>query len=188
MATIKTRMHDISQLPHQLDTKKRECKAIMETPKGRRNKFKYEPESGLFSLSNLLPQGFSFPFDFGFIPSTLAEDGDALDVIVLMDEPAHVGCLLQVRLVGVVEIVQKEDRKESKNDRIIAVAVRSVDYADVKSISELPRSLVEQVKEFLELYNKNSAKQDEVKGVAGPERAIELVEAAIRRFDGKRNT
>jgi len=181
-------MQDISHLPHEFDKKKRECKAVIETPKGRRNKFKYEPESGLFSLSNLLPQGFSFPFDFGFIPSTLAEDGDALDVIVLMDEPAHVGCLLQVRLVGVVEIVQTENGKESKNDRVIAVAARSFDYQDVHSISELQRSLVEQVKEFLELYNKNSGKRDEVKGVAGPERAIELVEAAIRRFERNQKT
>ena len=176
-------MQDISQLPHELDKKKKECKAIIETPKGRRNKFKYEPDSGLFSLSNLLPQGFSFPFDFGFIPSTLAEDGDALDVIVLMDEPAHVGCLLQVRLVGVVEIVQTEKGKQSKNDRVIAVAVRSFDFSEVRSISDLQQSLVEQVKEFLGLYNKNSDKQDEVKGVAGPERAMELVDSAVRRFE-----
>lgn len=186
--TIKTRMEEISKLPHELDSEKRQCKAIIETPQGRRNKFKYSPDSGLFSLSNLLPQGFSFPFDFGFIPSTLAEDGDALDVIVLMDEPAHVGCLLHVRLVGVVEIVQTEKGKESKNDRVIAVAVRSFDYADVKSISELKPSLVEQIIEFLGLYNKNSGKHDEVKGVAGPERAMELVEAAIRRFERKQKT
>src|SRR5438270_1036223 len=180
-------MNDISHLPHDLDKKTYECKAIIETPKGRRSKFKYEHDSGLFSLSNLLPQGFSFPFDFGFIPSTLAEDGDALDVIVLMDEPAHVGCLLQVRLVGVVEIVQTENGKESKNDRVIAVAVRSFDYADVKSISELQSSLVEQIKEFLGLYNKNSGKQDEVKGVKGPERAMELVNSAIREFARKQS-
>jgi inorganic pyrophosphatase len=178
-------MEDIGKLPHELDKKKKECKAIIETPKGRRNKFKYEPDSGLFSFSNLLPQGFSFPFDFGFIPSTVAEDGDPLDVIVLMDEPAHVGCLLQVRLVGVMEIVQKENGKQSKNDRVIAVAARSFDYAKVKSISQLQHSFVEQVKEFLELYNKNSGKQDEVKGVAGPERALELVSAAIREFESK---
>src|SRR5437763_11260988 len=104
-------MNDISQLPHELDKKKFECKAIIETPKGRRNKFKYEHDSGLFSLSNLLPEGFSFPFDFGFIPSTEAEDGDPLDVIVLMDEPAHVGCLLKVGLTGAVKGVWYEDGK-----------------------------------------------------------------------------
>lgn len=107
-------MEDISKLPHELHKEKRECKAIIETPAGRRNKFKYEPDSGLFSLSKLLPQGFSFPFDFGFIPSTQAEDGDALDVMVLMDESAHVGCLVTVRLVGVIEAVQAENGKKSK--------------------------------------------------------------------------
>ncbi|MBV9303852.1 MAG: inorganic diphosphatase [Acidobacteriaceae bacterium] len=178
-------MEDISRLPHELNKRTKECKAIIETPKGRRNKFKYEPDSGLFSLSRVLPQGFSFPFDFGFIPSTEGEDGDPLDVIVLMDEPAHVGCILQVRLIGVVEIVQTENGKRSKNDRLVAVPVDSFDYGEVKSVSKLQRSFVEQVKEFLELYNKNSDKQDEVKGIAGPERAVAILDSAIRAFESK---
>lgn len=178
-------MEDLSRLPHHLNKAKHECEAIIETPKGRRNKFKYKPESGSFSLSNLLPQGFSFPFDFGFIPSTAAEDGDPLDIIVLMDEPAHVGCQLEVRLIGVVEVEQTEKGKKSKNDRLIAVAVRSFDYKDVKSISDLNASLVEQVTEFLGLYNKNSGKQDEVKGVHGAPRAMKLLDEAIRRFKSK---
>lgn len=178
-------MDDISGLPHNLDKRRQECQAVIETPKGRRNKFKYEPDSGLFSLSNLLPQGFSFPFDFGFIPSTASEDGDPLDIIVLMDEPAHVGCLLKVRIVGVIRVEQTEKGKKSQNDRLVAVADRSFDYKDVKSISDLNKSLVEQVKEFLALYNKNSEKHDEVKGVDGPEQAIALLEQAIKRFQQK---
>jgi inorganic pyrophosphatase len=175
-------MHDISRLSHDLDKKEYECKAIIETPKGRRNKFKYEHESGLFSLSNLLPEGFSFPFDFGFIPSTIAEDGDPLDVIVLMDEPAHVGCLLTVRLIGVVEVVQTEDGKETKNDRLIAVSKRSYEYEGITSISDLRSSLTEQITEFIGLYNKNSAKQDEVTGTGGPDKALALLERASERF------
>src|SRR5579875_2215717 len=105
-------MQDISHLPHRLDKNKHECQAIIETPKGRRSKFKFEKDSGLFSLSNILPQGFSFPFDFGFIPSTEAEDGDPLDLIVLMDEAAHVGCLLNVRLIGVIKVLQTENGKQ----------------------------------------------------------------------------
>ncbi len=178
-------MEDISRLPHHLNKAKRECDAIIETPKGRRNKFKYKPESGSFSLSNLLPQGFSFPFDFGFIPSTAAEDGDPLDIIVLMDEPAHVGCLLEVRLIGVVKVEQTQDGKRSRNDRLVAVAVRSFDYKDVKSISDLNDSLVQQLTEFLALYNKNSGKQDEVQGVEGPVRAMKLLDQAIRTFASK---
>jgi inorganic pyrophosphatase len=178
-------MNDIGQLPHQLDKKKSECKAIIETPKGRRNKFKYEHDSGLFSLSNLLPEGFSFPFDFGFIPSTIAEDGDPLDVIVLMDEPAHVGCLLQVRLIGVVKVVQTEEGKKTENDRLIAVSTRSYQFEGIKSVTELRTSLTEQITEFIGLYNKNSGKDDEVTGTAGPEKALELLERAAQRFAEK---
>jgi len=176
-------MEDISQLPHKLDKAKRECQAIIETPKGRRNKFKYEPEPAMFSLSRVLPQGFSFPFDFGFIPSTAADDGDSLDVIVVMDEPAHVGCLLKIRIIGVIKLVQTEGGKKSENDRLVGVAVQSFDYRDVKSIDDLNPSFVEQITEFMGLYNKNSDKQDEVKGIAGPAKALELLEKAIGKFE-----
>ncbi len=178
-------MQDISRLSHQLDKKKRECKAIIETPKGRRNKFKYEPDSGLFSLSRLLPQGFSFPFDFGFIPSTTADDGDPLDIMVLMDEPAHVGCLLGVRVIGVIEATQTEDGKQSDNHRLIGVSLVSFDHRDITSIRQIHPSTIEQISEFLVLYNKNSGKQLEVKGIEGPERALEIVESAIAEFDRK---
>src|SRR6266446_2835676 len=85
-------MPDLSSLSPQLDAKKSTCRAIIETPKGCRNKFDYDPDSGLFMLGGLLPEGMMFPFDFGFIPSTLGGDGDPLDILVLMDAPAHVGC------------------------------------------------------------------------------------------------
>ena len=94
-------MADLSSLSPQLDTKKCTCRAIIETPKGCRNKFDYDPDSGLFMLGGLLPEGMMFPFDFGFIPSTLGGDGDPLDILVLMDAPAHVGCLIEVRIIGI---------------------------------------------------------------------------------------
>ncbi len=181
-------MQDIERLPHQLDKTKRECKAIIETPKGRRNKFKYEPESGLFTLSRVLPEGFTFPFDFGFIPSTTAEDGDPLDIIVLMDEPAHVGCILPVRVIGVIKVQQTEKDKKSPNDRLVGVAVQSFAYKVIAEISDLRSSLVDQFAEFLALYNKNSDKQDEIEGVQGPDEAIKLVETASKRQGRTRDT
>ena len=96
-------MPDLSSLSPQLDPKKGTCRAIIETPKGCRNKFDYDPDSGLFMLAGLLPEGMMFPFDFGFIPSTLGEDGDPLDILVLMDAPAHVGCLIEIRLIGIIQ-------------------------------------------------------------------------------------
>jgi inorganic pyrophosphatase len=183
--TIEADMQDISRLPHCFDRTKRECQAIIETPKGRRNKFKYEPDSAMFSLSRVLPEGFSFPFDFGFIPSTEGEDGDPLDMIVLMDEPAHVGCLLKVRIIGVIRLVQTEKGKKVQNDRLVGVALQSFAYKNVKSIADLNDAFVTQVAEFMALYNKNSGKRDEVKGVQGPEKAIQLLEKAMRKFQRK---
>ena len=180
---IERDMNDISQLPHELDRKKRQCRAIIETPKGRRTKFKYENDSGLFSLSKVLPQGFSFPFDFGFVPSTIAEDGDPADVIVLMEEPAHVGCLLQVRLLGAIKIVQTEDGKKTPNDRLVAVPVQSQEFAKVQTLDDLRSNLTEEVADFLALYNKNSDLQDEVTGTCGPEEAMDLLEKAARQFE-----
>src|ERR1700751_5915906 len=175
-------MEDLSRLPHKLNRGKRECQAIIETPKGRRNKFKYDEESGLFTLSRVLPQGFEFPFDFGFIPSTAAEDGDPLDVVVLMDEPAHVGCILPIKLIGVIKVVQTQGGKKTTNDRLVGVSVQGFEYNEMKSIDDLETCRLKQISEFMGLYNKDSGKHDEITGVDGPERALELLEKAIQRF------
>src|SRR5690349_11134874 len=89
--------------------------AIIETPKGSRNKFKYDEELRLFKLGAPLPLGQVFPFDFGFIPSTKGEDGDALDILILMDEPAFAGCLVPAKLIGVIEAEQTEDSETVRN-------------------------------------------------------------------------
>lgn len=75
--------------------------AIIETPKSSRNKYAYDPEQGIFALRKVLPEGMVFPHDFGFLPQTLAEDGDPIDVLLLMDVPAFSGCLIPARLIGV---------------------------------------------------------------------------------------
>lgn len=175
-------MPKIEAIPHEFDEEACTCKAVIETPKGRRNKFKYLPESDMFGLSHILPLGFSFPLDFGFIPSTKADDGDPLDVLVLMDEPAHVGCLLEVRLVGVVKVEQEENGKKAQNDRLLAVAVQSFDYEHVKSVSDLRESILRDITEFLGLYNKNQKKRDTVQGVEGPDSAARLLRAAAGKY------
>src|SRR3979411_392170 len=116
-------MADLTSLPHQLDPKKCVCRVILETPKGSRNKFNYDPDSCLFMLGGVLPEGMVFPYDFGFIPSTLGDDGDPLDILILMDEPVIPGCIVRARLVGAIEAQQKEkDEGWTRNDRLIAVA------------------------------------------------------------------
>src|SRR5207248_11642367 len=79
---------------------------VIETPRDCRNKYKYDEQYGLFKIRKVLPAGSAFPYDFGFIPNTLADDGDPLDVLLLMDEPAYPGCLIQARVLGLIEAEQ----------------------------------------------------------------------------------
>jgi inorganic pyrophosphatase len=171
---------DLSSLPHELDKKKRECRAVVETPKGRRNKFDYDPDLESFTLGGLLPEGMSFPFDFGFIPSTLAPDGDPIDIMILMDEPAHVGCVLTVRLIGLIEAEQKESGKTTENDRLIGVAVHSYARENIESISEVNKSLLAQVEQFFISYNRSRGKKFSVKALHGPSKAVKRLQQAIQ--------
>lgn len=169
-------MPDATKLPHQLDPSKMTCRAVIETPKGRRSKFDYDPESGLFELAGLLPEGMSFPLDFGFIPSTLAEDGDPTDVLVLADEPSPVGCLAEVRLIGVILGEQTEDGETVRNDRLLAVAVTSRLYAQIGTAENLGSDFVDHLCQFWVNYNDlKPGKTFRVLGVEGPERAAELI-------------
>lgn len=173
-------MPDLTTLSNGLDAKHATCLAIIETPKGSRNKFSYDPETGLFKLGGLLPEGMLFPFDFGFVPSTLGEDGDPLDVLVLMDAPAHVGCQLDIRVVGVITARQTERGKTERNDRLLGVAIHSYQHEDIDSIDDVSKTLLSQVEEFFVSYNRQRGKQFKVTATSGPKKAIKLLKAGIR--------
>jgi inorganic pyrophosphatase len=179
-------MTDLTALPNQLDRKNCQCRAIVETPKNRRSKFDYDPKSNLFALGGLLPEGMMFPFDFGFIPATLGEDGDPLDVMVLMDEPAHVGCLLDVRIIGVIEAKQTERGKTETNNRLLAVSVHSYSHEKVSSIDELNPSMLDQIEQFFVSYNALRGKKFKLTNQGGPKRALELIKQGIKAFEKER--
>ena len=88
---------------------------IIETPKGSRNKYAYDVEEHIFELKKVLPAGMAFPYDFGFVPSTRGGDGDPLDVLVLMDEPAFAGCKLSCRVVGLIEGEQSDGKRKERS-------------------------------------------------------------------------
>src|SRR6201987_2793004 len=104
---------------------------IIETPKGSRNKFAFDPEQEVFALAKVLPAGMVFPYDFGFIPSTKAEDGDPTDVLVLMDEPGFPGVLVKCRVIGIIEGEQGATKDTERNDRIVAIEQANHSYAHV---------------------------------------------------------
>jgi inorganic pyrophosphatase len=164
-----------------------ELNVIIEAPRGSRNKYAYEPDDALFVLKSVLPAGASFPFDFGFIPSTLGEDGDPLDVLVLMDAPAFPGCLVPSRLVGGIEAEQTErDGEKVRNDRLIAVAAKSHTHRDVKSLDDLNATLVEEIEHFFASYNEIRGKRFEPLRRVGPEGALEKVREGMARVRRKK--
>jgi inorganic pyrophosphatase len=154
---------------------------VIETPQGSRNKYVFDEKLGLFVLKGVLAAGHSFPFDFGFIPQTLGGDGDPLDVLVLMDEPAFAGCLVPSRLLGVIEAEQTEtDGRIERNDRLIAVAANSKTHADVKSINGLNETLVDQIEHFFVSYNEAKGKKFAPRGRFAARKAKLIVQEGMR--------
>jgi inorganic pyrophosphatase len=156
---------------------------VVETPQGSRNKYNFDEELGVFKLGGVLPAGAVFPFDFGFVPSTVGGDGDPLDVLVLMDEPAFPGCLVEARLVGVVEAEQTErDGERTRNDRLIAVAAKARNHRGVRQLGQLSEHLVDEIEHFFVSYNEIKGKTFEPLGRHGSRRARAVVEEGVRLF------
>jgi inorganic pyrophosphatase len=152
---------------------------IIDTPKGSRNKYKFDPERQLLVLAKLLPAGAVFPFDFGYIPGTKSEDGDPLDVLVLMDEPAFAGCLVSVRLIGVIEATQKSvDGMVERNDRLIGVAAVSPVHREVRELENVNSALLDEIEHFFTSYNAAAGRKFMPEKRGGSRRALEIVEAS----------
>jgi inorganic pyrophosphatase len=155
-------------------------KVVIETPKGSRNKYAFDPEQRTFTLKKVLPAGMAFPYDFGFVPSTEADDGDPTDVLVLMDEPAFPGCVLKCRLIGVIEGEQGNGKKTERNDRIMAVELENHSWANVKHVDDLGKIFLKELEEFFVNYHQLTGKEYKVLDVKGPGAARKCVKAGMK--------
>jgi inorganic pyrophosphatase len=153
---------------------------VIETPKGSRNKYAFDSKQRVFELKKVLPAGMAFPYDFGFLPRTLGEDGDPLDVLVLMDEPAFPGCVLKCRLIGIIEGKQGTKKKTERNDRIVAVEKENHSFADIKVIDDLGREFISELEQFFVNYHQLSDEQFKVIKVRGPKEARKRIKEGIR--------
>lgn len=148
---------------------------VVETPRGSRNKYKYDVQTGWMKLSKVMPEGMVFPYDFGFIPNTEAEDGDPLDVLVLTDEPTFSGCQVDCHVLGVIEAEQEQAGKTNRNDRLIAVAQQSILYSGLNQLSALNPLLLRQIEAFFINYQKVRDIEFRILARQGAERALEIV-------------
>ncbi len=154
---------------------------IIETPKGSRNKYAYDPQERIFELTKVLPAGMAFPYDFGFVPSTLGGDGDPLDVLVLMDEPAFAGCKLTCRIIGVIQGEQGVKKKIERNDRLVAVENGNHSYSHIQRIDELGQKFEKELEEFFVNYHRLGGKDYRILGLKGPAAGRRCVKQARKR-------
>jgi inorganic pyrophosphatase len=155
---------------------------IVDTPKGSRNKFKYDEKTRCFRLSRILPIGASFPFDFGSIPMTSAEDGDALDVLVIGDAPSFPGCLLTGKLIGTISGEQTEKKKTIRNDRLLAVPVTPANPPLFEHIDDLPSGWITEIEHFFISYNCVQGREYKPIKRGGPKVAEETLANAEQRY------
>jgi inorganic pyrophosphatase len=174
-------MADPSRLPPVEPGDERFITVVVETPKGSRNKYAFDPEERIFRLTKVLPAGMAFPYDFGFVPSTVGGDGDPFDALVLMDEPAFPGCRLACRLIGIVEGEQGSKKKAVRNDRLIAIERANHSYAHVKRMADLGKRFERELEEFFVNYHCLSGDEYRILSVKGRTAALRTLREAARR-------
>ena len=157
--------------------------AVIEASQGTRHKLKYTPEWNAFVLDGVLPVGLAFPYDFGFLPSTLGDDGDPLDVLVLADEALPLGALAPVRIVGVIEAEQQEKGgRAERNDRLLAVTDPSHRYRGCRALADVAKNVLDEIERFFVVYNQAKHVRFTPLARRGRAAAERLVRNGQRRF------
>lgn len=158
-----------------------EFNVVIENPKGNKNKYEIDKETGLIKLDRAMKTAQDYPFDYGFAPQTYWEDGDALDVVVLATYPIHPGILLVVRPVAVMHMTDSGD----SDDKIIAVPVKDPRWENVKDLSDVNPHTVKEIRHFFETYKSIDEKIVTIDGVEGKDKAIEAVKRSVELYKEK---
>jgi inorganic pyrophosphatase len=182
---IKKSLADPSVLRPLDEDDKNLVRVVVETPKGSRNKYAFDPTLRVFELKKVLPVGMAFPYDFGFVPSTRADDGDPVDVLVLMDEPAFTGCVLKCRIIGVIEGEQGEKKNKERNDRIVAIEKDNHSFADIQHIDNLGKAFLRELEAFFVNYHRLSGEKYKIIAVRGAPQANRRIEQGRRQLGRK---
>ena len=159
-----TRLPIGEKAPHRIN-------AVIEIPKDSVNKYEYDKELHVFKLDRTLFSPVHYPGDYGFIPCTLGNDGDPLDVLVLVEAPSFPGCLMEVRPIGVLQMVDQG----KKDEKILAVAESDPLYAQVNDASQVPQHQLREIEHFFSIYKHLEGKRTEIAGWDDAEEARKII-------------
>lgn len=154
---------------------------IVEIPKGSRNKYEFDKERKVFKLDRMLFSSMHYPSDYGFIPETLAEDGDPLDALVLLGEPTFPGCLIEARPIGLFKM---RDEK-GLDHKILCVPINDPQWNHIYSLKDIPPHLLVEIEHFFDVYKELEKKKTAVEGWEDVNSAMKIIEEAIERFQKK---
>ncbi len=175
----------IPAYPSRSERKEHVVHAIVETPKGSPFKFALEPALGIIAYHEMMPQGYIWPYDYGFIPQTLGGDGDPLDVVVLLERPTFSGCLLKSRVLGAIRLTKNGE----ENDRVVAAPQRAPGVSmwtdGFDTLSDVPPQARAELEGFLRGYSSTQGNAVEITGAVEAEEAMKLINRAHKAF-GKR--
>jgi inorganic pyrophosphatase len=166
-------MTNLLKLPTWAD--KQYIYAVVETPRGSTCKLDFDSNLRAFTLAKPLMAGLTYPYDWGFIHSTKAQDGDPLDVLVIHDAQTYPGVVLRCKPVGILEIEQKKKGKKERNDRVFAVPDRSPLETDLEDVRRLPSRAREELEQFFRATNALEDKEIEFLGWRGPAHTIKMI-------------
>jgi len=155
---------------------------VVETPRGSRGKFAYDPELKAFALRKSLLTGLTYPHDWGFMPSTRADDGDPLDAMVIHDGATFPGVVLICRVIGILQIEQKIKNKSERNDRLFAVPLRSHSEKALKDVRDLTKPIQEELEKFFIATEELEEKKLRIIGWGGPQTALRAITHAGKSF------
>ena len=153
--------------------------AIVEIPTGRRNKYEVDKATGVIRLDRVLYSSVHYPTDYGFIPGTHAEDGDPLDILVLVEEPTFPGCRVLARPIGVLRM--RDDK--GPDDKIIAVPAADPRFAHVSDLAHISEHWQREIETFFRTYKLLEERETEIHGWDGPATAWAIIEAARTAYD-----
>jgi len=160
-----------------------EVNAVIEIPRGDTNKYEYDKQLHVFRLDRNLYSPVHYPGDYGFIPSTLSDDGDPLDVLVLVDASSFTGCVMTVRPIGALMMIDQQ----SEDEKILAVGVNNPIYKSINDFSELYPHLLLEIEHFFSVYKELEAKRTRIKGWEDAKSARKIVSESQERYRGKSN-
>jgi inorganic pyrophosphatase len=159
-----------------------DVQVVVETPRGSRAKFAYDPKLETFALSKSLLTGLTYPHDWGFVPSTKADDGDPLDIMVIHDAATFPGMIVACRVIGILQIKQKSKKKSERNDRLFAVPRRSHSERSLTDVADLSKPIREELEKFFIATDELEDKKLNILGWKGPKPALEAIKDAAKSF------